>query len=182
MQNENQMIITGANLRFSGFCGISSFRDWFRICEIWSVLYYNFYTLLHIYEFSYTFDTVLYQYLKTGTSDRCLICIVQRLRFSGFILYPPFNFSFIVPLSRNLRPGIVLKTSFKTRVSRLGLGSCVNMNICYEIFSLFLFSIFFESLKSKCTQMLRPQKGNSGVLYSFKFRAQSALLIYILKR
>ena len=88
MQNENQMIITGANLRFSGFCGISSFRDWFRICEIWSVLFYNFYTVLHIYEFSYTFDTVLYQYLKTGTSDRCLICIVQRLRFSGFILFP----------------------------------------------------------------------------------------------
>ena len=90
MQNENQIIITGANLRFSGFCAISSFSDWFRICGKWSVLYYNIYKKLHINEFSYKFDT--------ETSDGCLMCIVQRLRFSGFILYPlsfflysPFN-------------------------------------------------------------------------------------------
>ena len=43
---------------------------------------------MHIYEFSYKVDTVLYQFLETGTSDRCLIGIVQLLRFSGFILYP----------------------------------------------------------------------------------------------
>ena len=36
----------------------------------------------------YNFDTVLYYFLETGTSDRCLICIVQNLRFSGFSLYP----------------------------------------------------------------------------------------------
>ena len=70
------MIITGANLRFSGLCGTSSFSDWFRFCGI-SVLYYEFYTKLYIYEF-----------LETDTSDRCLICIVKRVRFSGFILYP----------------------------------------------------------------------------------------------
>ena len=41
---------------------------------------------------------ILTQLLETGTSDRCVICIVQCLRFSGFILYPlsfflysPFN-------------------------------------------------------------------------------------------
>ena len=38
------------------------------------------------------------------------------------------------------------------------------------LFSLFISSIFFESLKSKSTQMLRPQKGNSEV--SFKIRTQ----------
>ena len=44
------------------------------------------------------FDTVLYQFLETGTSDRRLIGIFQNLRFSGFSLYPlsfflysPFN-------------------------------------------------------------------------------------------
>ena len=49
-----------------------------------------------IHTFLYSFDTVLYQLLKTGTSDRTLIC----LRFSGFSLYPlsyflysPFKFS-----------------------------------------------------------------------------------------
>ena len=42
--------------------------------------------------------TLLCQFLETGTSDKCPICIVQLLRFSGFILYPisffiysPFN-------------------------------------------------------------------------------------------
>jgi len=40
---------------------------------------------LHVYEFSYKFDTVLYQFLETGSSDKYT---VQRLRFSGFILYP----------------------------------------------------------------------------------------------
>ena len=51
-----------------------------------------------LYKIAYKFDTVLYQFLETGTSDRCLKCIVQNLRFSSFILYPlsfflysPFN-------------------------------------------------------------------------------------------
>ena len=41
--------------------------------------------ILHIHVFFYT---VLRQFLETGTSDRCLIGIVQLLRFSGFSLYP----------------------------------------------------------------------------------------------
>ena len=47
-------------------------------------------SILHIYEFSYKFDTVLHQFFETETSDRCLshICNVQRQRFSGHILYP----------------------------------------------------------------------------------------------
>jgi len=36
-----------------------------------------FYTKLHTYEFSYKFDTVLYQFLGTETSDRRFICIVH---------------------------------------------------------------------------------------------------------
>ena len=41
-----------------------------------------------MYTFWYNFDTVLYKFLETGTSDICLIYIVQLLRFSGFSLYP----------------------------------------------------------------------------------------------
>ena len=48
----------------------------------------------------HNFDTVLF--LETGTSDRCLIYIVQCLRFSGLILYPlslflysPFNMKWV---------------------------------------------------------------------------------------
>ena len=51
-----------------------------------------------MYEFSFKFDTVLYQFLVTGTSDKCLKCIDQLLTLSSFILYPlsfflysPFN-------------------------------------------------------------------------------------------
>ena len=85
-------------LKFSGSCGISLSSDWLRICWIWSVKYYICYTKLHIYEFLYKFDTVLYQFLETGTSDRSLICIVQRLRFHEVSFYNPFNFYFTVPL------------------------------------------------------------------------------------
>jgi len=55
----------------------------------------------HIYVL-YIFDTVLCQFLETGTSDRTLICLNQLLRFLGFSLYPlsfflysPFNSKFI---------------------------------------------------------------------------------------
>ena len=51
-----------------------------------------------------------------------------------------------------------MKTSFRTRVSRMGH---VDMNIYvikYYFFVFFLFFNFFESLKSKSTEMLRPQK------------------------
>ena len=41
-----------------------------------------------IYAFWYNFDTVLCQYLETGTSDRCFIGLDQLLRFSGFSLFP----------------------------------------------------------------------------------------------
>ena len=58
----------------------------------------HFHTNLHIYEFSYKFDRVLYQFLETGTSDIYLIGIVKCLRFSSFTLYT-FHFSFTVPLS-----------------------------------------------------------------------------------
>jgi len=54
-----------------------------------------------------------------------------------------------------------MKTSFKTRVSRMELGSFVDINIFVKnviLFSYFIFSIFFESLKSKSTQMLDPKK------------------------
>ena len=69
-----------------------------RICWIWSVQIYESYTKSYIYTFWYDVDTVLYQFLETGTSDRCLICLNQLLSFSGFSLYPlwfflysPFN-------------------------------------------------------------------------------------------
>ena len=56
------------------------------ICLIPQLLY----KIACIYEFSYKFDTVLYQFLQTGTIDRCLIVIgiIQLLRFSGFSRYP----------------------------------------------------------------------------------------------
>ena len=56
--------------------------------------------------------------------------------------------------AQNLRQGIVLKTSW--------ISIFLIWNII--LFSLFIFSIFFESLRSKLTQMLRPKKGNSEIL------------------
>ena len=52
------------------------------------------------------------------------------------------------PWAKNLRHSIVMKTSFKTRVSRMGLGICVIINIfvmTYYFFS-FSYSPFFSNL------------------------------------
>ena len=68
------------NLRFSGFLAYHRF-------QIGCVFF--FYTILHIYEFSWKFDTVLYQFLDL------------YVRFSGLFLYS-FYFSFTVPLNSNI--------------------------------------------------------------------------------
>ena len=46
-----------------------------------------------MYEFSFKFDTVLYKFLVTGTSDKCLKCKDQLpiLYPLSFFLYSPFN-------------------------------------------------------------------------------------------
>jgi len=62
-----------------------------------------------------------------------------------------------------------MKTSFGTRVSRMGLTSFVDINIFVMKYYFILFLLilhFFKSLKSKSTQKLRPQKGNSGVSFN----------------
>ena len=82
---------------------------------------------------------------------------------------PPFNFSFIVPLSRNLRPGIVLKTSFKTRVTRMGLGSFVNINIFVMkyFFKVCLYFPFLSNLLNQNLQNVKtPKKENSGISFN----------------
>ena len=49
--------------------------------------------------------------------------------------------------AQNLRQGIVMKTSFETRVSRMGLGSFVDINIFvmkYYLILVFSYSPFFK--------------------------------------
>ena len=55
-----------------------------------------FYTKFYIYRFSYKFDTVLYQFLETGTWDRTLMGLHQLLKCLGFSLYP-FSFFLYSP-------------------------------------------------------------------------------------
>jgi len=63
---------------------------WLRLYYVTSILHCHwreFWTyILHVYGLV-NFDSVLCQFLETGTSDRCLLGIVQLLRFSGFTLY-----------------------------------------------------------------------------------------------
>ena len=88
MQNKNDKIIKVANLLdFQAPVGYNLFQIGCIFAE-YELLKPTTSIQNWIYKFLYNFDTVLYQFLVTGTSDRCLIGIVQRLRFSGFILYP----------------------------------------------------------------------------------------------
>ena len=43
---------------------------------------------IYIYEFSNKFDTVLYQFLETGTSDITFMGLDQELKWLAFSLYP----------------------------------------------------------------------------------------------
>ena len=52
-----------------------------------------------VYELSYNFNTVLYQFLEIGTSDITFMGHDQELKWLAFSLYTPFRFSFTVPLS-----------------------------------------------------------------------------------
>ena len=63
-------------------------RDQYTALSLKGFLVMLYGHMSYIYTFCYNFDTVLCQLLETGTSDRCLIYIVQLLRFSGFSLYP----------------------------------------------------------------------------------------------
>jgi len=59
-----------------------------QICSVFAK-YDLFESLItYKYEFWYNFDTVLYQFLETGSSDWTNIDQDQRLKFLGFILYP----------------------------------------------------------------------------------------------
>ena len=147
MKNKKNINIIGVKLRFSGSCEISSFSDWLHICWILKLLF-----KLHINEFSYKFDTVLYQFLETGKLDRYHMCIVQCLIFSGF--FNPFHFSFIVPLipCMNLWKGLwgLLKNTFS------GPWNVIDSPFWGEIFynkcnsnvnsikTLFLFNQYFQ--------------------------------------
>ena len=62
-----------------------------------------------------------------------------------------------------------MKTSFESRVSRMGLGSFVDINIFvvkYYFIKFLHILHFLKFLKSKSTQLPRPQKGNSGVSFN----------------
>ena len=78
--------------------------------------------------------------------------------------------------AQNLRLGIVMKTSYETRVSRMGLGSFVDINIFGKnviLFSYFIFSIFSNLSNQYLHKCLTPKRklGNFVQPYSFKFRA-----------
>ena len=65
-------------------------RDQYTALSLEGVLVTWYRRIFYIYTSWYNFDTVLYQFLKTETSDRWLFGIDQLLRFSGFSLYPLF--------------------------------------------------------------------------------------------
>ena len=68
--------------------------------------------------------------------------------------------------AQNLRQGIIMKTSFKTWVLRMGLGSFVDINILVMKYLFLHILHFFRISQIKIYKMLRPQKGYSRVLFN----------------
>ena len=78
-------------------------RDQYTALLLEGVLVTSYGRTSSLYAFWYNFDTVLCQYLETGTSDRCFIGLDQLLRFSGFslctllfFLHSPFEYYSLV--------------------------------------------------------------------------------------
>ena len=85
---------------------------------------------------------------------------IQRL---VFIIRKVFDWA------QNLRQGIVMKTSFETRVSGIGPGSFVNIHIFVMKYFSYLvspYSPFLSNLLNQIYKMLKPQKGNAGVSFN----------------
>ena len=62
---------------------------------------------IYFFQFLFKFDTVLYQFLKTGTLDKTLMGLDQLQRYLGFslyllsfFLYSPFKYKFKTNRSR----------------------------------------------------------------------------------
>ena len=100
----------------------------------------------------------------------------QTYRYDQFICIAMFDYVHCTVYRVNLREGIGMKTSCKPRVSRMGLGSFVNINIFVMkyYFIVSSYSQFFANLLSQNLQNVKTPKR-----YSFKFRAlQSKLKLY----
>ena len=69
--------------------------------------------------------------------------------------------------AQNLRQGIVIKTSFKTRVLRMGLGSFVDINIFVDEIFFYLFSLYSPFLLNLLNQNLQNIKTPKRNLESF---------------
>ena len=108
----------------------------------------------------YNFDTVLYQFLVTGTSGKCFICIVSQVS-----AYTPFHFFFTVPLNKGLneygcKPGIVILVTWNYANSPFNIWSpftcacktCENTGnwfvcLCTASWHLIKYSSNFQTLK-----------------------------------
>ena len=117
-------------------------RDQYTAMLLAEVIVTSYPTVQTLFTIWYNFDTVLYQFLETGASDRCLICIVQNLRLAGFSLYPLSFFlysPFKCPLCHqiNLYPIHLLSDSSVIRSIRypkhLLSDPYVIRSICYTL-------------------------------------------------
>ena len=112
---------------------------WRKFCWRNTRLFRLYVIILSIW---YNFDTVLYQFLETGTSVRCLIYIVQCPRFSGFILYP---LSFFLYSHFKTNTVIVFELVLETNQA-----TCFIFieNLMYIIFCIFYFHFLFPFLSA----------------------------------
>ena len=70
------------------------------LCHWWWFWWHDLslrFSKFYIYELSYSLNTVLYQFLETGTSDKTFMGRDQELKWLA--AYTPFHFSFTVPLN-----------------------------------------------------------------------------------
>ena len=120
------------------------------------------------YTFTYNFDTVLCQFLETGTSDRCLISIVQLLRFSGFRLYP-LSFFLYSPFKGKSPPLL--------SVADVGRGSLQDRNLWPKGINIsYLCRIFYSNTLISVRTWLKKVESCLKFIVEFGFGSVSQVL------
>ena len=98
-------------------------------------LTYYFYTKLYIYEFSYKFDTVLFQFLETGTSDITFMGRDQELKWYAFSLYP-LSFFLYSPFKRNRASHIYIYTRVRLKFTNCSFNFLGKSPYLYPLYGL----------------------------------------------
>ena len=123
---------------------------------------------MYIHEFLFNFDTIVYQFFETGTSDRCFIRINQLLEILRFHPIPPLIFPLQSLLSSRDTIHYCKLDQEKQfcSVNFLPLPCCINLKVPFnEILCLKFINFYNKSIRCVITNWLNLKQVHIATLF-----------------